>query len=259
MTPLTSTRDQQGPATVPSRGLALLSEPRSRLCAGAVVLLITAVAARGNRVGAREEGAFRAINGLPDAMYPAGWAVMQLGSFGAAPAAAGAAWLAGDRELAGRLLGAGSVTWILAKGVKRVVGRDRPAFLLPGTHTRGRDAAGLGYLSGHAGVAFALGAAALPRLPRPGRVLVLGAAPTVALTRVYAGAHLPLDVVGGAALGLAVEAGLAMLTARARRARTAGRRPGEVADPGRELADAAAGSRLWGRADRGPSRRSKAL
>jgi len=79
------------------------------------------------------------------------------------------------------------------------------------SRTRWRDAAGLGYLSGHAGVAFALGAAALPRLGRRGRVLVLAAVPTVALMRIYVGAHLPLDIVGGAALGLAVEAGLEML------------------------------------------------
>ncbi len=221
MTSLTSTRDQHGSATVPSRGLALLSDPRTRFCAGAVVVLFTAVAAHGNRVGACEERTFRAINGLPDALYPPGWVVMQLGSLGAAPATAGAAWLAGDRKLAGHLLAGGSVTWMFATGVKRVVGRDRPASLLPGTRHRGGAAAGLGYLAGHAGVAYALGAAALPRLSRPGRVLVLGAAPTVALTRVYVGAHLPLDIVGGAALGLAVEAGLAMLTARARRAKPA--------------------------------------
>lgn len=218
MTSLTGTPGQHGPAAARSRGPAPLPGPRTRLCAGAVVLLFTAVAARGNRVSACEERTFRAINGLPDALYPPGWVVMQLGTLGAAPATAGAAWLAGDRKLAGRLLAGGSITWLLAKGVKRAVGRDRPASLLPGTRGRGGGAAGLGYLSGHAGVAFALGAAALPRLNGPGRLLVLGATPTVALTRVYVGAHLPLDIVGGAALGLAVEAGLAMLTARPREA-----------------------------------------
>jgi undecaprenyl-diphosphatase len=205
----------------PPRGLALLSDPRVRLCAGTVALLWTALAAHGNRVGAGEARTFRAINELPDALYPPGWMVMQLGNLGAVPAAAGAAWLAGDRELADRLLTVGSVTWLLAKGVKYVIRRDRPGSLLPDTLGRGPDASGLGYLSGHAGVAFALGAAALPRLSRPGRVLVLGAISTVAVTRVYVGAHLPLDIVGGAALGVAVEAGLAMLTTRRHHAKPA--------------------------------------
>ena len=92
-----------------------------------------------------------------------------------------------------------------------MVRRDRPAILLPGTRGRGRDAAGLGYLSGHAGVAVALGAAALPRLGPRGCALVLAAVPAVALMRVYVGAHLPLDIAGGAALGLAVEAGLSLI------------------------------------------------
>ena len=84
--------------------------------------------------------------------------------------------------------------------------RPRPATLLPGIRRRGREASGLGYLSGHAGVAVALGAAALPRLSPAGRALALAAIPLVGVTRVYVGAHFPLDVAGGAALGLAVNA-----------------------------------------------------
>jgi len=97
------------------------------------------------------------------------------------------------------------------KLVKRIVRRPRPATLLPGTRRRGPDATGLGYLSGHAGVAVALGAAALPHLGPAGRALTLAAVPTVGLTRAYVGAHLPLDTAGGAALGLAVDAALALV------------------------------------------------
>ncbi len=43
---------------------------------------------------------------------------------------------------------------------------------------------GLGYLSGHADVAVALGAAAIPRLGPAGRVLAVSAVPLVGLTRV---------------------------------------------------------------------------
>lgn len=195
------------PASEHERALpAALAAPRVQLGAGLAVLLATAGAARHDRVGPREARAFRAVNGLPDAVYLPAYAVMQLGAFGAIPASAAAAWLAGDRELAGRLVLGGTGTWALAKAVKQVVRRPRPVTLLPDIRRRGRDAAGLGYLSGHAGVAVALGAAALPRLGPAGRALTLTAIPLVGLTRVYVGAHLPLDVAGGAALGLAVNA-----------------------------------------------------
>ena len=191
----------------PRRSLACpLTDPRVRLGAGAAALLLTAIAARRDHVGRCEAAAFRTINGLPGSLYRPGWAVMQLGTLGAAPAAAGVAWLAGDRELAGRLLAGGTATWALSKVFKQIVGRPRPSALLPEAHVRGREAAGLGYLSGHAGVAVALGAAALPRLGNAGRAVTLSAVPLVGLTRIYVGAHLPLDVAGGVALGFMVEA-----------------------------------------------------
>jgi membrane-associated phospholipid phosphatase len=200
----------------------VLADPRVRLGAGAAALLVTALAVHRDRVGAGEAAVFRAVNGLPGSLYRPAWAVMQLGALGAAPASAGAAWLAGDRELAGRLLAGGTGAWALSKVVKRMVQRPRPAGLLPGTHRRGPEAAGLGYLSGHAGVAVALGAAVLPRLGPGGRALTLAAVPVVGLTRIYVGAHLPLDVAGGAALGLAIDAAITLVSARMARHRRDG-------------------------------------
>jgi glycosyltransferase 2 family protein len=192
--------------------IGVLADPKVRLGIGTAALLVTALAARRDRVSPAEARVFRAVNGLPDALHAPAWAIMQLGTLGAAPAAAGAAWLADDRELAGRLLASGACTWALSKLVKQVVRRPRPAALLTGTRRRGRDAAGLGYLSGHAGVAVALGAAALPHLGPSGRALTVTAIPVVGLTRVYVGAHLPLDIGGGVALGLAVEALVSLAT-----------------------------------------------
>ena len=195
-----------------------LADPRVRLGVGMATLLATAGVVHRDRVGAWEASAFRAVNGLPDALYPPAWVVMQMGAFGAVPASAATAWRAGDGELAARLLLGGTSAWAAAKLVKRVVRRPRPVALLPGSRCRGREAAGLGYLSGHAAVAVALGTAALPRLGPAGRALTLAAMPLVGLTRLYVGAHLPLDIAGGAALGLATDAaaGLLMYQVRSR-------------------------------------------
>lgn len=178
----------------------------ARLLVGAAGIGVSAAVLHRDRVDAREARAFRLVNEQPDRLFGPVWVVMQAGTLAAAPVAAGAAWLSGRRALAARLLVTGSVTWGASKVVKYAVRRPRPAVLLPGTRCRGREQAGLGYLSGHAGVAMALGAGAWPHLGRRGRSAVALAVPAVALARLYVGAHLPLDVVGGAALGLAVDA-----------------------------------------------------
>ena len=178
----------------------------TRTAAGAAVLAGTLVPIRRDRIGRREQQAFRLLNNLPDPLYVPAWPVMQLGALAAAPVTAAVALAAGNRPLAGRLLWSGAAAWTLAKGVKRVVRRGRPIALLTGVRTRGQEATGLGYLSGHAAVSVALAGTAWPYLGPGGRRATLGLASVVGLSRIYVGAHLPLDVAGGAALGVLVDA-----------------------------------------------------
>ena len=125
--------------------MRLLADPRVRLGLGTAAVLVTALSASRNRVGHCEARAFRAVNGLPDSLYLPAWVIMQLGTLGAAPAAAGAALLAHDRALAGRLFAGGAGTWALSKLVKQIVRRPRQrlwsaahtvaAAMLPGSGT----------------------------------------------------------------------------------------------------------------------------
>jgi hypothetical protein len=67
-------------------------------------------------------------------------------------------------------------------------------------------------------LAVALATAAWPYLGRRGRWAAAGLAVLVCLLRVCVGAHLPLDVIGGAGLGLAVGAVVALAVGRPARA-----------------------------------------
>jgi undecaprenyl-diphosphatase len=172
---------------------------------GVLGVAASALPVRRNRIGRREERVFRALNRLPDRLHRPAWVVMQLGSLGAAPALAGLAWVAGERRLAARLAVSGLSAWTLAKLVKQVIRRGRPSTVIAGVRHRGPESSGLGYLSGHAAVSTALVLAGLPHLGRRIRWPALMAAPLVGLSRIFVGAHLPLDVVGGASLGILVD------------------------------------------------------
>lgn len=174
------------------------------------VLVATAFVASARRVGALEEAAFEAFNGLPDALAWAVWPPMQAGAILAVPAAALAALVAWRRwRPAASLLAAGLAAWLLAKAAKAVAERGRPATYLDGVELRGGSVGGghnegLGFPSGHAAIAFALAAVATGYLPARRRWVPFALAVAVSAGRLYFGAHLPLDVVGGAGLGVAL-------------------------------------------------------
>ena len=173
------------------------------LAAGIGTLLAAAALAR-RPLTQTEVRAFRIANGLPDAGYPAIWVPMQYGTFGTVPAAACVALARGRPRLALAIGVGGTAAWILAKAAKPIVDRARPASLVPNVSLRGAEEGDRGFPSGHAAVSAALTVVAWPYAANPWRTTLAALAGFVPLARMYVGAHLPLDVVGGSALGLAI-------------------------------------------------------
>lgn len=171
----------------------------SGLLAALAVLRWSADEARTRDVSRQEEVAFRVFNDAPEDLARGVWTLMQSGSLGAVPVVA---LMVGVRQ--GRIhgvvvAGAGTTSWLATKALKAVVGRGRPADVLSNVTVRGKPQSGLGYPSGHAAVALTLALTSTSGTVR--RMVALVGAGGVAGGRLYTGAHLPLDVVGGMALG----------------------------------------------------------
>lgn len=176
-----------------------------RLTAAILLLIATALPIQRNYVPSVERDVFHAINGLPGALEPAVSAVMQLGNLLAVPIVALIALAVTRRyRVPLDLLMSGMAAWLLARVVKELVQRGRPVELIEDVILRGPPATGHGYVSGHAAVAAAMAAIAATYLGRRGQVVVVSLAVLVGFARVYFGVHLPLDVVGGAAMGWAI-------------------------------------------------------
>ena len=183
---------------------------------GALVLVLAALPVERRSVPAAEAAVFRALNGVDVLPFVLVWPVMQLGNVLVVPAAALVAGALRRWRLAVGLLLAGAGTYLAAKAIKDVVVRGRPDGLLADVVVRGAAAQGRGFLSGHAAVAVTVLTVAWPWLGRRARVAGVVLAAAVCLARVYVGAHLPLDVVGGAGLGLLVGATVTCAVGRPR-------------------------------------------
>jgi membrane-associated phospholipid phosphatase len=179
-----------------------------RVVLGALILLATMPVIHQHRIGVREANLFRLVNdlALPGWTWWPVWGVMQLGVIGAVLPVAGLALVTRRIRLAAyAALAAGSI-YLIATLVKAFVQHGRPQTLLDNVYIFDIPDRGLGYVSGHSAVAVALATVASPFLGRRARRIAWTLAGLVCVARVYVGSHLPLDVLGGAALGWAAGA-----------------------------------------------------
>ena len=180
--------------------------PRHALYALAAIALVAlcAMAADGESVPALEEDIFRAVQDLPDFLKPVFWPVMQFGNLVMAFVATVIALAFKRWRLASGFLLLAAGKLYFARLIKENVTRHRPAEILDNVVLRDSFGGGLAFVSGHAIIAFGIATLAHPYLNRTWRVAIWTLATLVCVGRVYVGAHLPLDVVGGAAAGVAL-------------------------------------------------------
>ncbi|HYY63979.1 MAG TPA: phosphatase PAP2 family protein [Gaiellaceae bacterium] len=109
---------------------------------------------------------------------------------------------------------------LLSRALKQAIGRERPSTVFvdpkPLVHTP-HDAS---FPSGHAASSFACATLLAFFAPRAAPALFVLAA-GIAWSRVYVGVHFPLDVLGGAALGVLIAIALRWLVTARRRSRPA--------------------------------------
>ena len=184
--------------------------PRDRLpalLAGASVAIavVTGLMARTHEVAAAERSIGRWVYDLPGWTTDVFEAVMQAGNRAVVLAVAVGLVLLGRRRAGLVLLASGLVTWTVAGPLKDAVGRTRPTPLLLGRPLR-EEVERNGWPSTHAALSATLAAALILSLPmrrwqQAGLVVM---AVGTAAARVHLAVHWTLDVVGGAAIGVAV-------------------------------------------------------
>jgi membrane-associated phospholipid phosphatase len=178
---------------------------------GTVALVASVLLAR-RGVYRWEVVTFQAINGLPGGIRPLLWVLNQYGTAITIPVASAIALLLQRWFLGLSLATSGVAVYFLAKVIKTYVDRGRPAaFLEEVVEREGFSPNSLGYPSGHAAVAWAITIILLAYVGRPWQIAAIVLAIVVPLVRMYVAAHMPLDLIGGAALGVTVASAVNLL------------------------------------------------
>jgi membrane-associated phospholipid phosphatase len=211
-----SGQDRRQPRS-PERASAIATVVRARtleitlMVVGAAVLVSSAILAKRGVYG-WEIAIFQAVNGLPSSFRSFLWVLNQYGTAITIPVATVVALAFRRWLLAAALAISGVTVYVLAKVIKGYVDRGRPSALLQDVVEREHfSPESLGYPSGHAAVAWAITIIVLFCLGGRWRIAAIVLAIVVPIVRMYVAAHLPLDLIGGAALGVLVASAVALL------------------------------------------------
>ncbi len=162
------------------------------------------VATKGTAAG-WESTWFHAVNGWPDSWYRFMVVVTFFGSTLWAPVPVLVAFLLRFYRLAWRMALSILTAYGLVFTLKDLIDRERPLGLFQNAHARIAET-GMGFPSGHATLVTVVMLTLLPYMPWKLRWIVPLAIGLVALSRMYLGVHVPLDIIGGMAIGTGVVA-----------------------------------------------------
>jgi glycosyltransferase 2 family protein len=105
---------------------------------------------------------------------------------------------------------AAGIAWALAHLAKAITSRPRPYEVIADAVLRQQHAHGTSFPSSHTAIALAVAIALAPFLARPLAAAGIGYAVLAGWSRVYLGVHYPLDILGGAGIGM-VAGGMVLL------------------------------------------------
>ena len=186
--------------------------------AGLLLLGASIAGARRPEIPAAEQRVFRAVNGWPDWLYPVLWLPMQLGNLivgtvvGIVAVAALDDWWAIIWVLVAMVLKLVTERVIRHQLADAVAARRRPGTSMPGAVLRGDvPVDGPSFPSGHVLLVTAIAGVVAGVGPSWVDLIAFALAVTVAVGRVYVGAHNPLDVTAGFGAGLVIGALLGAL------------------------------------------------
>lgn len=195
---------KQNPNTNNSNKLTLLRKRQyARIIVATATLMSAAVLARANmEARGLESNLTQAIYNLPlGLLYPA-LVLTQLGSAWFALFMIAVLALKNKYRLALRLSIGVLLAYASAELLKLVVARSRPPGLLTSIVSREPLTFSYGFPSGHTAVIVTLFILLRPLMSAMAQKAALGLVIIVPLTRMYLGVHLPLDIIGGACIGV---------------------------------------------------------
>jgi len=177
-------------------------------CVGAALFGFSAIVLKAGAV-AWDESLFRFLNDVPAALAsvltPLSHLFLPLGIVIVIVLATGfvVAWNRSIMPVAAAVAAA-AAAWALANLAKLIANRPRPYEVVAGAVLRQSPAHGTSFPSSHTAVTVAVVIALVPFLPRALAGVAIAYAVLVGWSRVYLGVHYPLDILGGAGIGIAV-------------------------------------------------------
>ncbi len=177
-----------------------LKNPTYQAIAALLLFAVSVVASRGPKVTSFESDIFFWIHDLPNYLNPFLYLITQAGSVYLLALLLAFYVYRGHYHVVLRLLMTGTMAYLLAGFCKSVWGRARPFDLLNDVSVLDYFQ-GPGFPSGHVALATALALTVGHYITKKNHWIPVLWIVGVAFSRIYLGVHLPLDIVGGFAIG----------------------------------------------------------